>query len=278
MIKQVIGRYARIIFFLIILSFINLNAETVTIAILAKDKAHTLKEYLNCIERQTWPKNKTYIYIRTNNNNDNTAEILKNWVQKVKHLYLDIYFDDSNVQEPVQNYKQHEWNCTRFKVLGKVRQDSVKRAKYNDSHYFVADCDNFIKPHVIETLLRLNLPIVAPFLRDANSYYSNYHTAIDKNGYFLGSPIYYLIFNQEFKGITEVPVVHCSYLIRKEYLDFISYDDDSYRYEYVIFSDCARKSKIPQYIDNRELYGRMTMTEDRESFLKEPWLSEVLAY
>ena len=47
----------------------NKPTEFVTIAILAKDKAHTLPLYLQCIEQQTWPAQQTYLYIRTNNNN-----------------------------------------------------------------------------------------------------------------------------------------------------------------------------------------------------------------
>lgn len=252
--------------------------ETVTIAILAKDKAHTLSEYLTCIEKQTWPKNKTYLYIRTNNNNDQTADVLKNWALKVKDLYLDIYFDESNVTESVERYKQHEWNSIRFKVLGKIRQDSIEWAFDKKSHYFVADCDNFIKPTVIETLVKTNMPIIAPFLTDGRTCYSNYHAAIDKSGYFADTPTYYTIFNQTLKGIIEVPVAHCTYLIRHEVLDTMCYDDNSYRYEYVIFSDCARKNNIQQYLDNREIYGRITFAEDRQSFLNEPWFAEVVHY
>lgn len=252
--------------------------ETVTIAILAKDKAHLLEEYLTCLEKQTWPKNKTHLYIRTNNNNDETATVLKNWLVKVKDLYLEIYFDESDVEESVQNYKQHEWNCVRFKVLGKIRKDSVEWAFNKRSHYFIADCDNFIKPNTIEALLKTNLPIVAPFLTDGHSYYSNYHTAIDKNGYFANSDSYKTIFNQEIKGLFEVPVVHCTYLIRYDFLETIYYDDESYRYEYVIFSDSARKNSISQSIDNREMYGRITFAENRGDFLQESWFTEVVNY
>lgn len=252
--------------------------DTVTIAILAKDKAHTLNEYLRCIEKQTWPKDKTYLYVRTNNNNDATKEILKEWIAKVQDQYLEVYFDDSDTPERVENYGQHEWNWVRFKVLGKIRQDSVNFAKAKQSHYFVADCDNFIKPWVIETLVNADKPIVAPFLRTANTYYSNYHAAIDKNGYLADSPLYYQIFNQEIRDLVEVPVVHCTYLIRYEYLDKITYDDNSYRYEYVIFSDSARKNGVKQYLDNREVYGRVTFSESREVFLTEPFYNEIVNY
>ena len=54
--------------------------------------------------------------------------------------------------------------------------------------------------------------------------------------------------------------------IANNILDKVSYDDDSYRYEYVIFSDVLRKQKIPQYIDNRKDYGRITFAVTKEEF------------
>jgi hypothetical protein len=53
------------------------STEFVTIAILTKDKAHVLPLYLNQIESQTYPASKIKLYIRTNNNRDNTAAILE---------------------------------------------------------------------------------------------------------------------------------------------------------------------------------------------------------
>lgn len=251
------------------------SIEHMTVAILAKDKAHTLPIYLESLEKQTFPADKTYLYIRTNNNNDETAEILKQWVAKVESRYAGVYFDDSDVVEQVQNYKQHEWNAERFKVLGKIRQDSLDYAKEHNSHYFVADCDNFIQPQTIQKLVDTKLPIVAPLLRTADtSLYSNYHAAVDSNGYFANSPFYNGILTRDFKGLIELPVVHCTYLVRHEVLDKMSYDDNSFRYEYVIFSDTARKQNIPQYIDNRELYGRISFAVTKEEFEREPWLNE----
>lgn len=249
--------------------------DYITIAILAKDKAHTLPIYLATIENQTWPKEKTYLYVRTNNNNDDTQKILKNWLEKVGPSYAKVYFDDKDVEEPIQQYTQHEWNSMRFKVLGKIRQDSIDWARENGSHYFVVDCDNFVHPHTLESLAKTNLQIVAPFLKlNDHHYYSNYHAAVDKNGYLASTPHYYDYFNQVVRGLIEVPVVHCSYFIRHDALDKLTYDDDSYRYEYVIFSDSARKQRIPQYLDNREVYGRITFAENLEAFDKEPWIHE----
>lgn len=270
-------------YFLLLGCFILLRLQTiygdtdpfVTIAILAKDKAHTLPLYLLCIENQTWPKEQTFLYIRSNNNNDNSVEILRDWVEKTGHLYAGIAFDDSDVPEPVQNYRQHEWNATRFKVLGKIRQESVNWAKNHNSHYLVVDCDNFIRPNTLEALLKTNLPIIAPLLKKGDtSNYANYHAQIDQNGYLASSPFYFPILYQQIRGLIELPVVHCTYFIRHDVLDKIIYDDESFRYEYVIFSDNARKKSIPQYLDNREIYGRITFAENKEELENEIWLHE----
>lgn len=253
----------------------KLYDKNVTIAILAKDKAHILPLYLKCIEMQNWPANKTNLYIRTNNNNDATAQILRDWIAQVKERYATVYFDDTDVPEKVQQYKQHEWNSVRFKVLGKIRQDSVDWAKNHNSHYFVVDCDNFIHPDTLSAMVRANVPIVAPFLRAADtSLYANYHAAVDPQGYMANTPIYFSLLNRDLKGLVALPVVHCAYFIQHQVLDKIVYDDDSYRYEYVIFSDQARKRDIPQYLDNRRLYGRLTFAESGDDISKEGWLSE----
>ena len=228
---------------------VNVQNETITVAILAKDKAHCLPLYLSCLEKQTWPASQTFLYVRTNNNNDDTKEILIAWLDKVKDRYKEVYFDDTNVAEPVQDYKPHEWNCMRFKVLGEIRNKSLAWAYERGSHYFVVDCDNFILPHTLEAMVNTSLPIVAPLLCTSNSY-SNYHADIDENGYYKGSPYYLPLLNREIRGLVQVPVVHCTYFIRHDLLPALHYDDNSYRYEYVIFSDVARKKRnrpVPRY-------------------------------
>jgi hypothetical protein len=251
---------------------IDNNNRPITIAILAKDKAYCLPFYLSCLEEQTWPSSHTYLYIRTNNNNDSTAKILKEWVAKVKDRYLEIYFDETDIPENIQQYAQHEWNCTRLKVLGNIRNKSLEWAQERGSHYFVADCDNFIVPHTIESMLKSNVPIVAPLLR-SNCTYSNYHADIDKNGYYRDSPNYLPLLYQQIKDLFPVPVVHCTYFIRHEVLHELTYDDDSYRYEYVIFSDTARKKNITQYLDTREVYGYLTFVDSFEALKAEPWFN-----
>ena len=52
--------------------------------------------------------------------------------------------------------------------------------------------------------------------------------------------------------------MHCTYLVRGDVIQDLTYQDDTDRFEYVIFSDSARKSKVSQYLDNRQIYGYIT--------------------
>lgn len=259
--------------------------ENVTIAILAKDKEVVLPTFLECLLKLDYPKEHILLYIRTNNNNDNTEEILKKWIEIHKEKYLKIYFDNSDVVENVQQFSQHQWNSTRFKVLANIRQKSVEWALENQSHYFVIDCDNFIRPNTLNELFNINLPVVAPLLHTlydedfdySHSRYSNYHADIDYRGYYKNCKLYNDIFDQKIKNLFQVPVVHCTYFIRYDILKNVSYFDKmSEDYEYVIFSRNLRKNKIPQYLDNRQIFGYLTFAERIEDFerfkVKLDWL------
>jgi GR25 family glycosyltransferase involved in LPS biosynthesis/glycosyltransferase involved in cell wall biosynthesis len=236
----------------------------VLIAILAKQKAPSLAFYLECIEALDYPKSRIVLYIRTNNNTDSTEHILTEWVARVGHLYATVEYDAEDVATRVEQFDVHEWNETRFRVLGRIRNISLSRTLEHDcDFYFVADCDNFIRPCTLRELVALNLPIVAPFLRAIapGAFYSNYHAEIDDNGYYLDCDQYQWILNRTVRGVIEVPVVHCTYLIRADLLCRLTYEDDTNRFEYVVFSHSARKAGIPQYIDNRQIYGYITFDE-----------------
>ena len=257
------------------------STEFVTIAILAKEKAHVLPLYLTLIENQTYPASKIKLYIRTNNNRDHTAVLLEQWIEKVRDRYSEIHYDSRDVVEPVHEYGPHEWNAVRFEVLARIRQESVEWARARGTHYFVVDCDNFIIPETLEMLLNTGLPVVGPLLRNGDdplSFYSNYHYVTDENGYYKHSPLYMEVLSQTVKGLIEVEVIHCAYLIRNEVLDSISYSDSSGRYEYVIFSDTLRKKGIPQYIDNRRFYGKITFCNTEEEFKSKDILTWAATY
>jgi Anp1/Methyltransferase FkbM domain len=243
----------------------------VLIAILAKQKEKVLPLYLECIESLDYPKSSIVLYIRTNNNTDRTEELLREWIEPIRHLYAGVEFDSSDVEEPVQKYSVHEWNPIRFRVLANIRNISLsKTLEHNCDFYFISDVDNFFHPCTLRELVALNLPIVAPMLRSisANNYFSNLHAEIDENGYFSACDQYYWIMHRYVRGVFEVPVVHCTYAIRSDVIPLLSYIDQTGRYEYVVFSHLARAAGVPQYFDNRQVYGYITFEEGSDASIK----------
>jgi hypothetical protein len=246
-----------------------MDNDKVVIAILAKDKAHCLPLYLKCIYEQTYPKQHIHLYIRTNDNSDETPNILSNFIKSSGEEYNSVFYDDSSINPQLKEWTQHEWNEERFRILGKIRQDSVDYAKEKGAHYFVADCDNFLKPYTLENMFRLrHCGIIGPMLESEDAY-SNFHFQVDHQGYLKkGHPTYFKLLRREICGIIQVKVIHCTYFIKNEYLSHVSYDDKSGRHEYVIFSDVLRKNGIVQCLDNTEKYGYITFAETKEELDK----------
>jgi hypothetical protein len=242
-------------------------SKPLVISILAKSNEAMLPLYLKSLMAQTEvinSDNDVIFYIRTNDNNDNTANILRDWYKKWNSKWK-IHFDESSIDPELSKIDNHDWDYGRFKILGDIRQKSVEFAKDQGADYFVADIDNIVGPDTIASLRRTNLPVIAPLLRTPEwGAYSNFHADIDDNGYYKSHDIYLKLLNQEIKGIVEVPVVHCTYFIKNEYLEHVKYDDFSGRFEYVIFSDSLRKAEIPQYLDTRKCYGIITFSSSKE--------------
>ncbi|AZO02026.1 MAG: glycosyltransferase [Mesorhizobium sp.] len=233
----------------------------VLVAILAKQKEPALPLYLACIESLDYPRESIVLYIRTNNNTDKTEQILREWLERVGHLYAAVELDTSDVNDRVEQFREHEWNETRFKVLGRIRNISLRKTlEHNCDFYFVVDVDNFVRPATLRELVALDLPIVAPLLRSISpgQYYSNYHAEVDANGYYQHCDQYGWVLNRHVRGVIEMPLVHCTYLVRADVLTELTYDDGTSRYEYVVFADSARRAGIVQYIDNRQVYGYIT--------------------
>lgn len=258
----------------------------VFVALLAKQKAQVLNYFLETLDAWDYPKDRIHIYIRTNNNTDNTEDILAEWIGRNAQAYRSITFETQDVEQRVQDLEVHEWTGERFRVLAKIRQESLRQCLLTDAdYYFVVDLDNFLYPDTLKELVKLQLPIVAPLLRYAvatgdhsdtpveaakieghrGQYYANYHHLVDEYGSIVANDVYYKILDQTIKGLIECDCVHCTYLIKREYIEKLNYTEESDRWEYMVFSESARKQGIPQYLDNRRIWGVLTLTENEKA-------------
>jgi len=239
----------------------------ILLAILAKQKQPALPLYLQCLEALDYPKSRIVLYVRTNNNTDATERILRDWIERVAPSYAACEFDAADIAERVEEFGVHDWNPLRFKAIGAIRDASLRKTvEHGCDFYFTADVDNFLRPCTLPELVAPRLPIVAPFLRaiEPTALYSNYHADIDENGYYRSCLQYDWLLRRDVRGLIEVPVVHTTYLVRADVIPRLTFDDGSGRYEYVIFCDSARRAGVPQYLDNRQIYGYITFEEGSE--------------
>lgn len=251
-----------------ILASTNGHIDTVTIAIFLKQKSPGLPLFLSCIENQTFPKNKTHVYIQPIGNT-NSHELVCSWAEAVKDEYASVYIAECLGSESEIFLNTASDSPEYLKLIGAKRDTSLRWAYEKKSHYFTCDTDFFCNPSVVSEMLRVNLEIVAPMLTSSNSY-SNFHAAIDDYGYFKNADRYWQILKRDVKGIIEVPVVNGVYCINYSFLPQLTYCDGSGRYEYVIFSESARKKNIHQYIDNQTDYGVISFAQHMSDISKMP--------
>lgn len=263
---------------LILISCSRSNMEkTVFLAILARNKAHTLPKYLKTIENLEYDKKAITIYINTNNNRDETEEILRKWVEKHRGEYRDILFESHAIDAlEGDQTAPHAWDQTRFRVLANIRNHSLQKAiEAGTDYYFVIDCDIFVTPGILKTLISKQKPMIAPMMRTypANLAASTYWCDFDENGFYKDNPFYYEILNQTVRGTFPVPLVHCVYLIESQHLPKLDYLDETMPCEFIAFSQSARRAGVQQYICNEEDFGfvyfedhHISLEEEKESF------------
>lgn len=253
--------------------------KTVLLSVLARNKEHVLPTYLEHIDNLGYDKKLITVYINTNNNIDGTAEILENWAAKNQDNYKKIIVEKYDIKADL-SVDPHAWDHQRCFVLGKIRERSLQQAVDNQTdYYFVIDCDNFVKPNTLRSLIAQDKPIIAPLLKpipQEGDYYSNFHTSVNENGYFDEDPLYYEIFDGEKRGTFEVPLVHCTYLINSNVIDKLQYIDDQDQHEYVAFARSARENGVQQYISNSEDYGVLLHTNEDISLEEEAALMKEL--
>jgi len=259
--------------------------KTVFLAILARNKAHALPKFLKSIEDLDYDKKAITLYINTNNNIDETEEVLKTWAAKHQSQYRNIIFESHHVQS-LENDQSlpHDWNLTRFQALAKIRNQSLKKAIEDGAdYYFVIDCDVFINPKTLKILMSKQKPIIAPMMRTypANLIASTYWSDLLDNGWPTCSPFYFQILNRDIRGTFPVPLVHCVYLIESKYLPYLNYLSDAQLPEFMIFSQSARKAEVQQYICNEEDFGivyfedQFISLEDEKNSFQQLFCSEL---
>ena len=242
------------------------QAPLIQFTILARNASPFLPLFLESISKFDFPRKCIILDIVTNDNSDDTSSILEQWTLRHRREYRQVFYKDESY-ETIKNETTLTWSDSHFQVIKNIRNASLRKAIENEVDFlFLCDVDVFLLPQTLSSLIDLNLPIVAPLIRfdRSSNIESNFAPTLNSNGWPLfKSDLYGPIVSQTIRGVIEVPLVHCSYLIRKDALEQVSYSNlhSQTRHEFMTFAENARKSEVPMYLDNRKLYGIGTMKQ-----------------
>ncbi|XP_030061214.1 procollagen galactosyltransferase 2 isoform X2 [Microcaecilia unicolor] len=115
-----------------------LQKPTVLLAILARNAAHTLPYFLNCLDQLDYPKNRLAIWAATDHNIDNTTALLREWLKNIQNLY---HFVEWRPMEEPWSYLDEigpkHWTNSRFTHVMKLRQAALRTAREKWADYIL---------------------------------------------------------------------------------------------------------------------------------------------
>lgn len=251
----------------------------VQIAILIRNKAHSLPYFLGNLERLHYPKSDIGLYIRVDHSEDNSSSIVDTWLSHMRHKYHHVNYEVSNAGERFADEEVvTQWSKLRYGHIIGLRNEALKSARESWADYlFMIDADVMvINENILQDLMVHKVPIISPLLNCTNiQSYSNFWGEMTKAGYYKRSDDYFDIQRRQKKGIFKVPMVHTVYLINLNLestvnLTFSPSSDNKYPLDDIIlFAKSAEQNNASMYVDNMNSYGYFTSPIEDGGFSRE---------
>ncbi|XP_011267407.1 glycosyltransferase 25 family member [Camponotus floridanus] len=280
---MILGKY-HLIYFAVNLAWFSTcdiisKEPTVLIAILVRNKAHTLPYFLSLLERQDYPKKRICLWIRSDHNVDRSIEILNKWIglEGKKYHCLNIQLNATSTRfEDERTFA--DWSPRRFAHVIDLREQALNYAREIWADFiFMLDADVFLtNSSTMRDLVLKGQTVVAPLLR-SDGMYSNFWAGITAEYYYVRTDLYEPILFREKTGCHNVPMVHSAVLI-----DLRRYDSDRLTYkaekliayngpedDIITFAVGANKSNIPLFVCNDEVYGFVMVPLENEETITE---------
>ncbi|OWR42748.1 glycosyltransferase 25 family member like protein [Danaus plexippus plexippus] len=245
---------------------------TVGITSLVRNQAHTLPQFLTSLMNLDYPKDRIFLWFRSDYNSDHSVDVLRDFVNKFGTLYNRVHLSyNTSKQKFDDELSPTHWSHSRFMHLIKWREMGIKFAKRQWADYvFMLDADVFLtNPQTLRHLIQKQLRVVAPMLV-SDRYYSNFWLSVDDDfNYRLNHedefyPLYE--YNELYMGCHIVPVIYGAVLmdLRSKKSDYITYDP--YKIvdylgplqDHIIFAVNAMRNNISLHICNDDFFGYIT--------------------
>ncbi|KAL6261421.1 hypothetical protein P5V15_006515 [Pogonomyrmex californicus] len=252
---------------------------TVLIAILIRNKAHTLPYFLSLLERQNYPKNRISLWIRSDNNIDNTIDILNEWLSSRDNMYhlLNVHLNASSTGFEDEKTIA-DWSPRRFAHVINLREQALNYAREIWADFiWMLDADVFLtNPNTMRDLVYKGHTVVAPLLK-SDGMYSNFWAGITAEYYYMRTEFYEPILFREKIGCHNVPMIHTAIFIdlRRRDSDRLTYkadkltDYDGPIDDIITFAVGANKSDVPLFVCNEYIYGFVMVPLENEETIAE---------
>lgn len=249
----------RLILFALVLP-LSLFAEpagqppSVFVGIVIKNNDQTIPLFLRSIQKLDYDKKQITLQINLLNTSEAVKESVKTWVQANTEQYKEIALVDNTA---IAKRKIGEAESNRF--IAGIKDEYLIKTKMRDHHYcMIVNSDVFLEPKTLKILMQKKKPIVVPLLRpvgESASLFRNFFAAATDTGYFKDHADYYPIANREKLGTFNVACAHMAYLINAKFIDKLSFSDGFEHWEFISFSNNARKNHVKQFVCNEHEFG-----------------------
>jgi collagen beta-1,O-galactosyltransferase len=256
--------------------------KTVLLVLLLRNKAHTLPYFFAMLDQLDYPKKKIRLHIRSDHNEDGTADLIHIWLSDVADNYAAV---DVVINEDIQFYGSDRgpmaWTADRYDHVIALKEEALEAARADgdvDYAWFL-DGDAFIiNPNTLKSLLSQDLFIAAPLLTTVGPY-SNFWAGMSDSYYYLRTPEYMPILERkkDKRGCFDVPMVHSSVLVNvnKMRADRLTFDPAKVKNfknlpkdDIIAFALSAKSAGIPMHVCNQEVFGHIMEPLDDDSQLE----------
>jgi collagen beta-1,O-galactosyltransferase len=104
---------------------------SVLIVSLIRNKQHTLPFFLTYLHEQQYPKDRIALWLVTDHNEDNSREILEEWLRNVRDAYHSIHYqyDDGEKLRKSESNLTH-WPDERFRDIIRMKEEALEYARH----------------------------------------------------------------------------------------------------------------------------------------------------
>ncbi|CAG7838617.1 unnamed protein product [Allacma fusca] len=252
---------------------------SVLIAVLVRNKAHTLPYFLTLLERLDYPEDRISIWIRSDHNEDSSPAILKAWASDVEsrreyHSVSVETIDSPPYRQPDQTVSAVQWTSKRFRHVIRLKEAALQIARkiWADYIWFL-DADAFIvDPQTLRRLISKKKDIVAPML-SSGGLYSNFWGGM-QNYYYVRTDDYKEILDRKKSGCFTVPMVHSCYLMnlrKKVVATFERVNETIPEDDIILFATNAKSKNLTMEVCNDHQYGFILAPLDDKQDLRQDY-------